>query len=111
VLFFVKVIVSAILIAFATEMARYNRVLSAMIIALPLTSIIGFIWIYLELKDTDKLSKMSMDIFWLVLLSLPFFIIFSFLLRMQFSFWAALGVSCVFLILCYLGVNFFRSYF
>lgn len=62
-LIFVKIIISAVLIAFATEIARYNRLIAAIIISLPLTSIISFIWIYLDLKDTDKLSKISMDIF------------------------------------------------
>lgn len=109
-LIFLKIIISALLIAFATEVARYNRVLAAMIISLPLTSIISFVWIYLDLKDTDKLSKMSMDVFWLVLLSLPFFLVFSYLLRMQYSFWVALGISCVLLIILYVGITFLKSY-
>lgn len=110
-LVFVKVIISALLIAFATEVARYNRILAAIIISLPLTSLISFIWIYIDLKDTDKLSKMSMDIFWLVLLSLPFFVIFSYLLRMQYTFWVALGMSCAALILLYFTAIFIKSHF
>lgn len=110
-LLFVKIVISALLIAFATEVARYNRILAAMIISLPLTSVISFVWIFLDLKDTDKLSKMSMDIFWLVFLSLPFFLAFSYLLRMQYSFWMALGLSCLLLMILYLGVMFLRSYF
>jgi hypothetical protein len=110
-LLFVKIVISALLIAFATEVARYNRILAAMIISLPLTSMISFVWIYLDLRDTDKLSKMSMDVFWLVLLSLPFFLAFSYLLRMQYSFWIALGLSCALLIILYCLATFFKSYF
>jgi hypothetical protein len=110
-LIFVKIVISALLIAFATELARYNRILAAIIISLPLTSIISFVWIYLDLKDTDKLSKMSMDVFWLVLLSLPFFLILSYLLRVQGSFWIALGLSCLMLVILYVGATFLKSYF
>jgi hypothetical protein len=110
-LIFVKIVLSALLIAFATEIARYNRILAAIIISLPLTSVISFVWIYLDLKDTDKLAKMSMDVFWLVLLSLPFFLVFSYLLRMQYSFWVALGFSSLVLIILYFGATFLKSYF
>lgn len=109
-LIFVKIIISAVLIALATEIARYNRLVAAIIISLPLTSIISFIWIYLDLKDTEKLSKISMDIFWLVLLSLPFFLSFSFLLHLKYSFWLALGISCLILTVFYCSTAFLKSY-
>lgn len=108
-LYIVKIIISALIIAFATGVARYNIVFSALLISLPLVSIISFVWIYLELGDTEILSKMSLDIFWLVLINLPFFLIFSSLLKSQFSFWISLLISCISLIVMYSTFMFLKS--
>lgn len=108
-LYTIKIITSALIIAFATEVARYNILFSALLISLPLVSIISFVWIYLDLRDTDILSKMSLDIFWLVLINLPFFLIFSSLLKSQFGFWISLLISSISLIVMYSAFMFIKS--
>lgn len=57
--------------------------MAALLASLPITTILAFIWIYAESKDTAKISAMSYDIFWLVLASLVFFLLLPWLLKME----------------------------
>jgi hypothetical protein len=110
-LFFLKVILSAVVIAVAAEIAKASRLLAAIIISLPLTSLLTFIWIYVETKDTDKIAALSYDIFWLVLISLAFFLFFPALVKYGFNFWMSLFLSCIGLVGIYSLCMYFRSYF
>ena len=74
----VKTIVTTCVIVAVSELSRRFSLLAAALASLPLVSILAFIWMYLETKDTGKLIAMSYDIFWLVLPSLVFFLIFPF---------------------------------
>ena len=47
----VKVIISAMIILVATEVSNRSTTIAAIIIALPLVSIISLIWIWVETKD------------------------------------------------------------
>ncbi len=76
VLFFVKLLVSAALIAVATEVAKRHPFWGAVIIVLPLTSILAMSWLYFETRDTVLVSQFARDIFILVPLSLVFFVPF-----------------------------------
>ena len=91
--FFIKVIISAVIIAVASELAKHHRVLSAVLLSLPLTSVLAFIWIYIDLGDSEKVVHISQDILWLVAISLIFFVLFPILLRQGMNFWLALLAS------------------
>ncbi len=98
----VKLLLSAGLIYLVNEIVitRSRPLLGSMIAALPLVSIITFIWIWFGLKENpeeqaEKLAAHSVGVFWFVLPSLPMFLIFPWLLRKGLPFWANLGVCCV----------------
>ena len=57
-----KFIISALVIVLASEIAKRSTVLSAIIIALPLVSLLTFIWIYNESKDVVRIAKLSEEI-------------------------------------------------
>lgn len=75
-LFVIKIIISSILIAFASWLAGKRPVLAGFIIALPLTSILALSFAYAEHQDMEKISKFSISILAAVPLSLTFFIPF-----------------------------------
>jgi len=75
-LFIVKLLVSAALIAFATEVAKRYPFWGAVIIVLPLTSILAMAWLYFETRDNALVSQFARDVFMLVPLSLVFFVPF-----------------------------------
>ncbi len=93
--FLVKTLITALIVAAISELSRRYSLFAATLASLPLVSILAFIWIYVDTKDTEKLINMSYDVFWLVLPSLAFFLIFPFLLKQGMAFGWALLLACV----------------
>ena len=75
-LFIVKVAVSALVIVAATEVAKRHPFWGAVIIALPLTSILAMSWLYAETRDNALLTQFAKDVFVIVPVSLVFFLPF-----------------------------------
>lgn len=75
-LFFAKVFGSALVIGIATEVAKRNPFWGAVIIALPLTSILAMGWLYADTRDNALLTQFARDIFVIVPVSLVFFVPF-----------------------------------
>lgn len=93
--FIVKTLITALIVAAISELARRYSLFAAALASLPLVSILAFVWIYVDTKDTQKLITMSYDVFWLVLPSLAFFLIFPALLKYGLAFgWALIG-ACI----------------
>ena len=99
--FVIKILVTALIVALISELSRRYNLLAAALASLPLVSILAFIWIYLESNDSQRLIVLSRDIFWLVLPSLVFFLLFPFLLKQGWPFWGALTGACFGMIVLY----------
>src|SRR3990167_8795737 len=74
--FAIKVVVSAVLISFASWLSGKKPVLAGFIIALPLASLISLVFSYAEYRNMDKLNQYALSILVAVPLSLAFFIPF-----------------------------------
>ena len=98
-----KTLLTAIIITAASELSKRVTILSSLLAALPLTSILIFFWIYLEQKDVAKIATMSSEIFFLVIPSLAFFIILPFLIKKGFGFYAAFVIDVVITFVIYLS--------
>jgi hypothetical protein len=99
--FIIKVLVTALIVGLISELSRRYELFAAALASLPLVSILAFIWIYLETHDTRKLSGLSQNIFWLVLPSLVFFLVFPALLKQGMDFWLALPLACLIMLCAY----------
>jgi hypothetical protein len=75
-LFLAKLLLSALVIALATEVAKRSPFWGALLIALPLTSILAISWLYAETRDNLLVTRFVRDIFVLVPVSLVFFLPF-----------------------------------
>ena len=100
--FIAKIFLSALIIACVSELAKRNSFIAALIAALPLTSLLAIVWLYLETKDLARIASLSKNIFWAVLPSLVFFIVLPLCLRKGLDFWISLGVSATSTLLLYL---------
>lgn len=87
----VKVLVSAVLIVLVSEIAKRSSLLGAVFASIPLVSVLGMIWLYLDTGDTEKVAALASDIFWLVIPSLALFIALPLMLRAGWNFWLSLG--------------------
>ncbi len=72
--------------------------------SLPLTSLLAFVWLYLDTGDVQKIATLSSGIFWLVLPSLLLFVLLPVLLRSGWGFWLSLAVSGAATALAYVGM-------
>ena len=99
--YILKVLVSAVIIVLISEISKRSPMAGSIIASIPLLSLMAFIWMYIDTNDVQKISALSTGIFWLVIPSLLLFIILSFLLKKQISFWWALGISTSVMVLFY----------
>ena len=88
-----KALLSGAIIAAASELARRSSLLGAVLISLPLTSILAMIWLYRDTRSSDEVADLSWSILWVVIPSLVFFVALPLALRST-PFWAALLLAC-----------------
>lgn len=103
-LYVTKVAVSATVIVAVSELAKRSTLWGALLASLPLTSLLAFVWLYLDTGNSERVAALSVNIFWLVLPSLPLFLLLPWLLRQGWNFWFALAVACAITALAYLGL-------
>lgn len=93
--FLIKTLVSALMIAGISEVAKRSSIFGALIASLPLTSLLAFIWLYYDTQNNQKIIDLSYGIFWLVIPSLALFLILPLLLKSGVRFWWALPMATV----------------
>ena len=71
--YIIKLLISAAIIVLASEVSKRNTVLAALIIALPLVSLITFSWIYYETTETARIASLSLEILYFALATVPMF--------------------------------------
>jgi hypothetical protein len=97
----IKALISGAIIAAASETAKRSPALGAIILSLPLMSILAFIWLWHDMSDTGRIADLSQSTFWFVLPTLPLFLVLPALLRGGLGFWTSLGLSCLLTVLLY----------
>lgn len=88
-----KVAISAVLIVAIAEIAKRSSFWAAALASLPMTSVLAFIWLYLDTGDAGRVAALAQGIFWLVLPSLVLFLVLPLLLRAGLSFWPSLVLA------------------
>jgi hypothetical protein len=90
----VKVLLTAVVVVAVSEVAKRSSLWGAILASLPLTSLLAFVWLYLDTGNTANIASLSQSIFWLVLASLPLFLALPIMLRAGWPFWPSLGGAC-----------------
>ena len=107
----IKAMVSGILIAAISEIAKRSPGFGALVASLPLVSVLGMIWLWRDKPDAETMAAHAGATFWYVLPSLPMFLLIPALLRNGVGFWAALVLGCaltvgLYLLMVWLGPRF-----
>jgi hypothetical protein len=92
---FWKVLASAIIILVVSKVQLFSDRLSALLIALPLTSLLAMIWMHHAGQTSQRLANHAEGTFWFVLPTLPMFLILPWMLRNGWGFWTALASNCM----------------
>lgn len=97
-----KLVITALVIMVVTKVQIYSDKLSALLIALPLTSLVAMIWMQKERPDEpERIAGHAEATFWFVLPTLPMFLIMPWMLRSGWNFWPALGANCLITVGCF----------
>ena len=67
--------------------------MGALFASIPIVSILGMIWLYIDTKDVSKISDLSIGIFWLVIPSLILFLILPLFLKQGMGFYFSIILS------------------
>ena len=96
-----KTAITLVLIMAVAEIAKRSSVLGGLIASVPIISVLAMVWLYVDTHDVDKVAMLARSIFWLVLPSLPLFVILPVLLAQGVNFWMSLSASLVLMTGCY----------
>ena len=97
----IKALISGVIVAAASEVARRYSGWGALIASLPLVSVLGMIWLWRDTTDVQRMADHAQATFWFVLPSLPMFLIVPMLLKRGIHFWPALAAGCILTMLLY----------
>lgn len=98
----VKAAISGLLIALASETARRFPGIGALIVSLPLVSILSMIWLWRDTQYVERLAAHSIGTIWFLAPSVPMFFTLPAMMRAGWGFWPALLASCALTIALYL---------
>lgn len=93
--FLLKILISSLVIAGVSEVAKRNTFIAALFASLPLTSLLALGWLYYDTRDTGKIIEMCHGIFWMVIPSLAFFVLLPVILKSGVKFWWAMVVASI----------------
>ncbi len=93
--YLVKIGLTAVTVVAVSELAKRSTLWGALLTSLPLTSALAFVWLYVDTGDTDRIARLSIDVLWLVVPSLLFFVVLPVLLRVGVGFWWSMAAATV----------------
>ena len=107
----IKALVSGIIIAAASEVARRWPGIGGLIVSLPLVSLLTFIWVWHDTRDNERIAELALGAFWFFLPSMPMFLALPAMLRSGMAFWPAftlsvIGTAALYLLMFWLAPRF-----
>jgi hypothetical protein len=101
-----RILVAAIVVVLISEVARFKPRAGALMLSLPLSSLVAFVLIWMNNKDVQMVSSLAREVLLMIPLSLVFFLPFGWMERFQIDFWTAMvlgvGASALMLLLWFL---------
>lgn len=91
---FIKYAITALLVVVISELTKVSDKLGALVSSLPLVTVLVLCWLFVEQQPNEKIANHAFYTFWFVVGTLPFFLIFPWLLG-RVEFFAALTISSV----------------
>ena len=98
-----KAALTGMIVAVASEVARRSPALGALVVSLPLVSLLAVLWLWRDTSDPERIAAHLQATFWLVLPSLPMFLVVPAMIRNGVTFWPALGAGTALTVALYLS--------
>ena len=104
-LFLMKALLSGVLVATISTVAKRYPGWGGLIASLPLVSVLSMLWLYGETRDTGRVAELSLGAFWFFLPSIPMFLLIPWLLRSGWTFAATMAIACLTTIMLYVAMS------
>jgi hypothetical protein len=92
-LLILRALLSGAVIVTVSELAKRNNFAAAIVHSLPLISLTALVWLYNDTRNTGLIARHCESTFWMVLPTLPLFLLLPWLLRHGFGFWISLFIG------------------
>jgi hypothetical protein len=89
----IRVLIAAATIVAVAELSKRFPRYGALLLSLPVVSILAFLLSWFQFHDLPAISKLARETIVLVVLGLPFFLPFAFAERFGVGFWTAMGLG------------------
>lgn len=99
-----KAMISGLIVAAASEVARRSPGLGGLIVSLPLVSLLSFVWLWRDTGDATRVAQLAQGAFWFFLPSMPMFLALPAMLRAGVGFWSALAAAVLLTLTLYSGM-------
>src|SRR5262245_60357677 len=91
----VRVAIGAVSIVAAAELSKRFPRYGALVLSLPIISILAFVMSWLQYRDLPAISKLAKETVILVLLGLPCFVPLIFAKQLGLGFWSSISLGIV----------------
>ena len=91
----IKTLISAMIIVIVSEIAKKYTWTAAIVVSLPLTSVLAFLWLYWDTKNTQKVIELSYSTMVMTIPSFVFFIVLPLLLKFKQNFILSIIISII----------------
>ena len=99
--YIIKLAITAILIVLISEISKRSSLVGGILASIPIVSVLALTWLYIDTNDTEKISGLSISIFWFVIPSLALFISLPILLRKGINYYISILISIILTAVCY----------
>ena len=82
----VKTVLSALIIVVVSEIAKKYTLAAAIILSVPLTSLLALIWLFYDTRDIQKAIDLSLNTIVMTIPSIVFFIVLPLMLKLKYNF-------------------------
>ena len=96
-----KVLITAIIIVVASEIAKEKSLLAGLIISMPTITVLALIWLYWDTHDVEQVKDLTNNTLLMILPSLTFFIFLPILLRLEINFILSMLIAVTGTAICY----------
>lgn len=104
-LFVIKAVVSGLLVATISLIAKRYPGWGGLVASLPLVSLLSMLWLYGETRDTEKVADLAMGAFWFFLPSIPMFLVIPMMIRSGYGFGLTMAAAIALTMVLYAAMG------
>jgi len=103
--FIFKIIFTSLLIVIITEISKFNVKIGSILTAMPITTLLVIFWLYFEKVQNNEISEYTKNTLYFILPTIPFFIIFPFLIS-RCGFFISVSLSLLITVILVIFTNY-----